>query len=842
MGLVYRKSLRLSRVKGGAGEVINILTSDVSKINDAVVNFHFLWSAFVEVLLILALSFYQIGLSAFPALGFVLILLPLQMYLGKRTDDLGRKQSGKTIERVHLMSELLTAVKLIKFYAWELPFANNIEHIRQGEMKFIYDGLINKVINYTVVFAIPVLVALTCLSMYVAVGNVLTASVSFTTLSVFNTLRYPFFMLPMAVKSTVGALAAFDRLDKFLQLEEVIELKPQVAPPGVDLAFEIKDCDFKWDGTEGDAPTIRDISLQIKKGSKVGIVGDVGSGKSSIIAALLGQIRQVKGETVKVYGTTAYMSQEAWLLNITLRENILFGKNMDPARYKEVIRVSGLQRDLTLLIAGDQTEIAERGANLSGGQRQRVSLARSIYYDADIVLLDDPLSAVDQHVGRLIFEECFQKHLKEKTVICAINQLQYLEQLDYIVFVQDGTVYAQGTYKEIMATCERFSTLVNSHVADGGEEEEDLDAGAPMNVKDFNPLLVVPEPKSPTKLTEDQIIELNSMSVLSRNQLSVRKNTNVNENTIRSMIEMNNRSRISGVGRDHDVSKIMLQNELSRYSVKELSAPQIFTPDDEAEDDESAKKRGKLVQDDESTKTAGSADFIAYARTGGGTIVTLSIVLLFILVHGIRIAGDYWLRLWVPRIGGYTDAVYVGVYGVFAIAFSIGAFLRGYFFTRVTTKKAEVLHDKLFDATIHAPMAFFDTTPVARILSCFSKHQMHVDDTMLDAAMQALQYFPLGLGAFLLSAILIEWNWAPCIFIFFLGYLTLRASNKADISTKSLEAITKPPIYSHLTATLEGLMSIRSYHAEARFDAMNLEKLDTNHEALFAMQNGESLN
>jgi ABC-type multidrug transport system fused ATPase/permease subunit len=330
MGLIYRKSLRLSRVKGGAGEVINILTGDIGKVNEAVLNFHFLWGAFVEVALIIGLSFYQVGISAWPLVGFVLILLPLQMYLGVRANNVGRSQSTMTTERVHLMSELLTAIKLIKFYAWETPFAKKIELIREAELNFIYSGLINKVVNYTIVFSIPVLVALTCLSMYVAIGNTLTASVSFTALSVFNTLRYPFFMLPMAVKSTVGALTAFDKINKFMQLEEVVELKPTKAPQGKeDLVFELENCDFKWDGTEGDKPTIHDISLKIKKGDKVGIVGDVGSGKSSIIAALLGQIRQVKGETVKVYGSTAYMSQEAWLLNMRLNELLLVSGNYE---------------------------------------------------------------------------------------------------------------------------------------------------------------------------------------------------------------------------------------------------------------------------------------------------------------------------------------------------------------------------------------------------------------------------------------------------------------------------------------------------------------------------------
>ncbi|KAJ3274523.1 Multidrug resistance-associated protein 1 [Terramyces sp. JEL0728] len=833
MGLIYRKSLKLSRVKGGAGEVLNLMTGDVIKINEAIVNFHFLWSAFLEVALILALSFYQIGISALPALGFVLILLPIQMYLGKRTNDLGRAQSKQTILRVHLMSELLTAIKLIKFYAWEMPFAKKISELRKKETKYIYDGLITKTINYTVVFAIPVLVALTCLSTYVAIGNKLTASVVFAVLSVFNTLRYPFFMLPIAVKSTAGALASAEHLTEFLLLDEIIELKQSVRPEGCDLAVEIIDSDFKWDGAEGHKPSIHDISLKLKKGSKIAIVGDVGSGKSSIIAAILGQIRQVRGDSIKVYGSTAYMSQEAWLLNMTLRENVLFGKEYNAKKYNEVIRVAGLERDLTLLIAADQTEIAERGANLSGGQRQRVSLARAIYYDSDIVLLDDPLSAVDQHVGRQIFDECFKKHLKEKTVIVSMNQLQYLTEMDYIVYVQNGTIHSQGTYKYLMDSVESFHTLVSSHVADSSIDDEiELIPHEPEVTKNAEIQNVSSKESSSEEL--QKIMDQNSMSLRIRNQLSIRKgNRELNEHSIRSMLEKQSLHPIAGL-EDHDIARFMRQNELSVHT-------EVDPVDIAALKDEELLKKGKLVQDDLSTKTAGFGDFLAYAKAENGVFITLLVVITFSLVHGLfRIGGDFWLRLWVPRVGNFTDQVYVGVYGAFCIAFSLGALGRGLFFTKVTTAKAIYLHDKLFDAAIHAPMGFYDTTPIARILSCFSKHQLHVDDTMLDAAMQALQYFPLGFGALIICAATIPWNWLPCVILLFIGYIFIKVTSPADIGTKSLEAVTKPPIYSHLTATLEGLLSIRSYHAESRFDDINLDKIDKNHAALFAMQNVKS--
>lgn len=697
-------------------------------------------------------------------------------------------------------------------------------------MELIYGSMINKTINYTVVFAIPVLTSLTSLTMYVATGNILTPSVSFTVLSVYNTLRYPFFMLPVGVKAVAGALTAFARLDKFLVLEEVIPLLPQPPPKGSDLAFEMNDCDFKWDGAESNTPTLSKITLKIKKGTKVAIIGDVGCGKSSILAALLGQIRQVRGDSIKMYGTTAYMSQEAWLLNLTLRDNITFGKPYNVKQYKEVIRVSGLQRDLTLLVAGDRTEIAERGSNLSGGQRQRVSLARAVYYDADIILLDDPLSAVDQHVGRHIFQECFKKNLKSKTVILVMNQLQYLQDMDYIVYVKDGGIKTQGTFDELMANDPEFVALVSSHVSDGAMEggEED-DVGELINDIEFDHDRVIVKPKIKES---DMNMLLNSLSVTNRDHLSALQD--FNENTVRSMIERQASTSIPGAERNHNVAQIMLRNELSTYSMRESSKSREKQVEEDADD--AAIIKGKLVVDDNSAKTTGFGDFLGYARAGSGTTISIATIISFILVHCIRLGGDFWLRLWVPRIGGFSDAVYIGVYGAFTVAFSIGVFFRGYFFTAVTVFKAKELHDKIFDATIHAPMSFFDTTPVARVLAAFSKHQLHVDDTMPDAGMQAFQYLPLGLGALAICAALIPYNWAPCIGLVAVGYLLLRFSTAADYATKGLEAVSKPPIFSHLTATLEGLFSIRAYHAESRFDEMNLERIDDNNENLFAMQ------
>ncbi|KAI8924733.1 P-loop containing nucleoside triphosphate hydrolase protein [Entophlyctis helioformis] len=317
-----------------------------------------------------------------------------------------------------------------------------------------------------------------------------------------------------------------------------------------------------------------------------------------------------------------------------------------------------------------------------------------------------------------------------------------------------------------------------------------------MNSKDFE-VDDKPKPKDRVKdikLSPTNIMELNGLSVTSRNQLSVRNWRDVNE----APCARRSRSRLR---------RRLPASAATTMSPRLRRRTSSVEPDEDDDDDDEADAiaRGRLVGEDESTKTAG--------------LPTLSLVF-FVLVQGVRIGADYWLRLWVPRIGGFTDAVYVGVFAAITGVFLSGVLGRGLWFTYVTSDKARRLHNALFEAVMHAPMAFFDTTPLGRVLSAFSKHMLHVDDTMLDAALQALQYFPLGLGTLILCAVIVPWNWATAIGMF---------SYDADIKTK-------PPIYAHLTATLEGLFSVRAYHAEDRFDAMNLARVDANHEALFAMQ------
>lgn len=231
---------------------------------------------------------------------------------------------------------------------------------------------------------------------------------------------------------------------------------------------------FSWGGEDS---ILKNINLQVEKGKCVAVVGTVGSGKSSLISALLGEMDKISGR-VNTVGKIAYVSQQAWIQNATVQDNILFGRSMDQKRYQQVINACALKPDLDILPGGDQTEIGEKGINLSGGQKQRVSLARAVYNDAEIYFLDDPLSAVDSHVGKHIFEQVLGPKgiLAKKTRVLVTHSITYLPEIDNIFVLKEGEVSEQGTYKQLLDKKGAFAEFLIQHLTEVSPEEEDLEA------------------------------------------------------------------------------------------------------------------------------------------------------------------------------------------------------------------------------------------------------------------------------------------------------------------------------------------------------------------------------
>ncbi|XP_027350772.1 ABC transporter C family member 4-like isoform X2 [Abrus precatorius] len=316
--------------------------------------------------------------------------------------------------------------------------------------------------NIVVMWSTPLLVSTVTFGTAILIGVPLNAATVFTTTSIFKILQEPIRTFPQSMVSLSQAMISLDRLDRFMLSRELsndsIEREEGC---GGQTAVEIIDGTFSWDD-DSMQQYLKNVDLEIKKGELTAIVGTVGSGKSSLLASILGEMHKISGK-VRVCGSVAYVAQTSWIQNGTIEENILFGLPMDRRRYNEVIRACSLEKDLEMMDYGDQTEIGERGINLSGGQKQRIQLARAVYQDCDIYLLDDVFSAVDAHTGSEIFKECVRGALKGKTVILVTHQVDFLHNVDLILVMRDGRIVQSGRYNDLLDSGMDFKALVAAH-------------------------------------------------------------------------------------------------------------------------------------------------------------------------------------------------------------------------------------------------------------------------------------------------------------------------------------------------------------------------------------------
>lgn len=320
------------------------------------------------------------------------------------------------------MNELLHGIKVIKFFAWECSFQRRITTIRDEELLNLRKtALLSSFVQF-MWMSTPLFVSIVTFMTYTLAGYDLNATTAFTALSLFNILRFPLNVLPSIITQVVQAAVSLKRLSKYLLAEEIDPNVVSKHKENGEVAVSISNGEFAWSSDDNVPSTLRDINLTVRHGELLAVVGTVGSGKSSLLSSILGDIRKKSGK-IDLYGSVAYVAQEAWIQNATLRDNILFGLPWDEERYNTAVKVCELEQDLVILPNRDLTEIGEKGINLSGGQKQRVSMARAVYANADVYLLDDPLSAVDAHVGRNIFNECICKALDGKTRILVTHQL-----------------------------------------------------------------------------------------------------------------------------------------------------------------------------------------------------------------------------------------------------------------------------------------------------------------------------------------------------------------------------------------------------------------------------------
>ncbi|NXS78003.1 MRP6 protein, partial [Erpornis zantholeuca] len=481
-GLVYRKMLVMSNASRKAatiGEIVNLVSVDVQKLMDLIIYFNGTWLAPIRIIICFVFLWQLLGPSALTAIAVFLFLLPLNFVITKKRSQFQETQMKLKDERAKLTNAILSDIKVIKLYGWEKTFMEKVLGIRKQELQALKRSQILFSASLVSFHSSTFLITFVMFAVYTLVDNthVLDAEKAFVSLTLINILNTAHSFLPFSINAAVQAKVSLKRLAAFLNLEELNPESSHRSTSGCGelLCITIRNGTFCW--SKETSPCLRSIDLSVPQGSLVAVVGQVGAGKSSLLAALLGELETRDG-CVTMKGTAAYVPQQGWVLNASVEDNILFGKEMDETWFQRVAEACALHPDLETFPAGQKSEIGEKGINLSGGQKQRVNLARAVYQKASIYLLDDPLSAVDAHVGQHIFEHVLGPSglLKDKTRVLVTHTINILPQVDNIVFLVNGMVSETGSYQELLQRNGAFAEFLHSHIS----AEEKPCAGSPV--------------------------------------------------------------------------------------------------------------------------------------------------------------------------------------------------------------------------------------------------------------------------------------------------------------------------------------------------------------------------
>nr|XP_036672754.1 probable multidrug resistance-associated protein lethal(2)03659 [Drosophila suzukii] len=764
--MIYRQSIRLSKTILGeisTGHIINLISNDLGRMDTFLQFTHYLWLAPLQVLVVTYLMYQEIGIAGVLGMSFMLLFIPLQMYLGKKISVLRLQTALRTDKRMRIMTEIISGMQVIKMYAWELPFERLVSYARRKEINAIrHVAYIKGTLWSFNKFLARVSIFLSLVA-FVLLGKFLTAEVAFLITAyynVVNTNMTAFFSLGMT--QTAETLVSIKRLEKFLlcaqsktsndtientqDINDLQEAEEKLLgttsgvitteePLHSKARLSIRGLRAKWDASATNY-TLSGVDLQVSPGTLLAIVGHTGSGKSSLIQAILRELRAESGE-IKIDGSISYASQEPWLFSGTVRQNILFGQPMDRRRYDAVVKECALERDFELLPLKDKTIVGDRGASLSGGQKARISLARAVYRQASIYLLDDPLSAVDSNVARHLFEHCMRGYLRERIIILATHQLQFLQQADQIVIMDKGQVSGVGTYEEL------------------------IKSGA-----DFGSILVKPEAH------EEPAVEL---------------------------------SRAPSIT-DH-----------RRSSLKSVLSNAESCPEDAPEEQVINLERKGMGR----SVLAVCTD---YFKAGGGLLPFVVMISFSLGSQGLASLGDYFLSPWVSKTAdsskGAGDVMQdTYIFTLITVLTIVVTVKRSFLFFNLAMKASVQLHNAMFRGVCRASMYFFNTNPSGGILNRFSKDMGQVDEMLPTIMMTVIQEFLALAGNIVVISIVNPLFLLPALAIGVVFYHLRTFYLKTSRDLKRLEASSRTPVYSHLAASLTGLSTIRAFGAESILEA-----------------------
>ncbi|KAI8866883.1 hypothetical protein GQ42DRAFT_181032 [Ramicandelaber brevisporus] len=853
---IYTKAMRLSttaRHNLTVGVIVNYMSVDSERLSNAGLMLQFLWNAPYQIIITLYMLYQTLGPSVFVGVGVILITMPINASIMSRQRVLQKEQMKYKDQRIKLTDELINSIKVVKLHGWEKAMVNRVNEVRINKelatmQRYV---LLTSTLGFILSFS-PFLVSFASFATYSLADGVshgpLTPELVFVAFSLFELLRFPLIAVPGSITSLLESSVAVERVWKFLSADELNESEIAVGP----ITDTPKDSDktlkqqqqqqqptkervgepllrmsngtFHWQNdTPHLPPVLNDVTFECRRGELVAVVGKVGSGKSALISALLGELHKVSG-TVQRNGKVAYVPQTAFLLNATLRDNILFGHKYEPEFYKGVLEACQLMPDIAVLPGGDQCEIGEKGINLSGGQRARVSLARALYARADIYLFDDPLSALDAHVGRSVFDNVIGPNglLKNRARVLVTHSLRTLSECDHVVLMRDGSIADEGHYSDFMAStldideitkqgdstpgsaARELQTLVRGY----GVVEEDDDEPPAMSMDDRTPevnelgLSPSPAPDSPDGTGSSTPVAVAGNAHRGKQAKRRGSAASIGAASIAPIV---------------DAATRRLQQQEAREQNQIIAGTTIIA--------EETRAQGQVKLD----------VYISYAK-----MCSMAAVLTYFVVLGgatlASVLSNMWLVRWsnanraepgkeIPSRG--DTLFFLGIYALLGILssglYTLQGFVVNYW---CAIHSARISHEGMLTSVLRSPMSWFDTTPSGRILNRFSRDQSVVDS----AVPRGMQFmisstFSLisGLGIVIFASPSFIYVIPPMFVVLLMLQRRYLASSR---ELKRLASVFQSPIFTHFSESLAGISTIRAYNAQHRFVTVNRQQIE----------------
>eukprot|EP00792_Barthelona_sp_PAP020_P008655 TRINITY_DN3236_c1_g1_i2.p1 TRINITY_DN3236_c1_g1~~TRINITY_DN3236_c1_g1_i2.p1 ORF type:complete len:1388 (+),score=392.71 TRINITY_DN3236_c1_g1_i2:509-4165(+) len=826
---LYRKSMKLSsnaRMQYSSGTITNLVTSDVERFTRLFQMFHDIYASPIVIIVVFVLLYREIGWYPVASLIILVIIVPANGFIAMALKHHFSGLIKKADLRVQKTTEFLNQIHGVKLMAWEEPIQEMIEEIREQEL--VHISGIQKIFAHMMAlissqqFLFPVV---TFVFYIIFNEKPLGPQVVFPALSWFNTLVNPLSMVSRIIQVLADVSVGNKRIQDFLDADETDEAHDS---PDEGFCVQIENANFEWKAppvpklskylpeleekevnTEKVDPgfnkdkidltpeqieklpeeirkiftlsqqetfKLQDINLTVKPGQVIGVCGSVGSGKSSLLESIIGSMHLDSGSR-RISSSVAYVPQEPTIFNATLRDNILFGSDLDPERYEETLQRCAMPADIKQLsigdIAGDLIEIGGRGINLSGGQKQRLCLARAVYSDRDLIVLDDVLSAVDAHVGKHLVHFVL-KHFKDqnKAVVFATHHIHNLDFADEILLVGDQKIKYRGTFEELSNSCDEFQTLLAGIDKSSSENLEIADSDGDLEENELD---------LPNTTTDDYS----------------------SEPELQTLPELN-------------------YNNVDLRALSVLSDPNAEIT--HAEDNEQTLAAGQLTTDEELLHGGVKGNiWIRYFGALGSLKTWVLFIVIMLLSPIAQQLSSFILAWWtvlktpyfITLIGGrYSHLIW---YSIISIITMITMWVGKIFLAHLSVNGSRTLHHELITRVLHAPMSFFDQTPVGRVLNRFSADFFGVDTHLSMAIGFVFQMFATFIITFIVLGVIFP-VFIPFLIPSFLilVYVIMKFRPSArDI--RRLMNVSRTPIIEHFKDTLGSLSSIKSFDMEDRF-------------------------